>query len=521
MTIKEKYNNLSKQDKIHLFILIAISILAFVVRIWQFTTIPGGANQDEAMAAVDGKALADYATDRYGMFMPVHLTAWGYGQMSSLLSYLIAPFTRIFGLNLFSARLPLLLISLVSLYIIYRFVLKVGNKWIALIALFVAAISPWHIMQSRWSLDCNLFPHFLLFGSYALYLGIENKKYLYWSMVWFGLSMYCYGIAIYTVPLLLLILVVIMLIRKQVTWSSALICLGIYVLVGGPFILCMAINFFKWETIELPFMTIPFFENSVRMNDILFFSDNFFEQLKANLTSVFNIAVLQKFDGLPWNSIDGYGLFHLVSIPFVFIGLFFIIKDCKKNAGMQIMLIFTIVALFSGISTNNVNINRFNIVCYPLLFATALGIYYATVNFKYTLSIVMVVFTISFGMFTHKYFTSHADWLASCFFEGFGQSLEYAETLDCDEYYITDYSQADGYWNVSEILTLFYHEVDAEFYQDKDAFYEKYKIIDYSTHQFVPQPGIAYIVNNNELQFLDLNNFTIKSFNGFSVLLAR
>ena len=52
-----------------------------------------GLEIDGAMAAVDAKALAYYGTDRFGMKYPVHLTAWGFGQMSALLSYLMVPAT--------------------------------------------------------------------------------------------------------------------------------------------------------------------------------------------------------------------------------------------------------------------------------------------------------------------------------------------------------------------------------------------------------------------------------------------
>ena len=101
---------------------IAFALAVFVsvfVRIYQFGSTPGGFNQDGAMAAVDAKALADYETDRFGMRLPVHLTGWGYGQMSALLSYLMVPFIKLAGLTPVTARLPQLLVSLAGLYCLY------------------------------------------------------------------------------------------------------------------------------------------------------------------------------------------------------------------------------------------------------------------------------------------------------------------------------------------------------------------------------------------------------------------
>ena len=49
---------------------ILVTMILFVgifIRAYHFGMIPVGLHQDEAMAAVDAKALADYGTDRFGM----------------------------------------------------------------------------------------------------------------------------------------------------------------------------------------------------------------------------------------------------------------------------------------------------------------------------------------------------------------------------------------------------------------------------------------------------------------------
>ncbi|MGL6041193.1 MAG: hypothetical protein ACRC01_08330, partial [Deefgea sp.] len=145
-----------------------ILLLGLTVRIWDFGAIPAGFNQDGAMAAVDAKALADYGTDRFGMKWPVHFTAWGYGQMSVLLSYMMVPFIEFFGFGVISARIPVLILSVCGMLAAYGFVRNTFDRVTALIVFFLIAINPWHIMQSRWALDCNLFPHFFIIGCYFL-----------------------------------------------------------------------------------------------------------------------------------------------------------------------------------------------------------------------------------------------------------------------------------------------------------------------------------------------------------------
>ena len=155
------------KNEIYNILIGVIAAAAVFIRIYKFGSVPGGMNQDGAMAAVDAKALADYATDRFGMWLPVHLTAWGYGQMSALLSYLMVPFIKIGGLSVFTARLPQLLASLAGLVCLYLFIRDAFGKIPALIAAAFAAINPWHILQSRWALDCNLYPQFFMMGCTA------------------------------------------------------------------------------------------------------------------------------------------------------------------------------------------------------------------------------------------------------------------------------------------------------------------------------------------------------------------
>ena len=195
--------------------LLLILIAGIALRVWDFGSIPGGVNQDGAMAAVDAKALADYGTDRFGTWLPCHLYAWGYGQMSSLMSYLIAPLVKLFGLSVVTMRIPSLLCSIAGGVFFWLFMRDVFGERAGLIAALLVAINPWHLIQSRWALDCNLLPHFFMGGLYFLNRGLtEKKRFLYISMLFFGLCMYCYGITIYTVPLFLVAVCAFVALRK-------------------------------------------------------------------------------------------------------------------------------------------------------------------------------------------------------------------------------------------------------------------------------------------------------------------
>lgn len=177
-------------------------LIAFLVRVIEFGSIPGGLNQDEARTAIDAKAILDYGTDVFGISNPAWLSSMvEANHQSVMLAWLQIPFIKVLGFSIFSIRLPMLIISLLGLVVLYLYVRDIKGEKIALIVLGLGAICPYYIMKSRFALDCDVFPHFALFGMF--FLNKLEKKSIYLSMLFFGLSMYCYGLAFVTIPFLL------------------------------------------------------------------------------------------------------------------------------------------------------------------------------------------------------------------------------------------------------------------------------------------------------------------------------
>ena len=156
----------------------------------------------------------------------------------------------------------------------------------------------WYSLASIATISACLF----LFGLFFMLKGIEGKRrYLYISMIFYALCMYSYGISFYTVPVFLLAACIYMLVKKVIGWKEAGISVGVYALVSWPIYTTMAINTLGKETIHTPFFTIPYFPDSVRSQDILFFADDKWEQLQTNVKSV--LSVFLEGDTLPWNTI--------------------------------------------------------------------------------------------------------------------------------------------------------------------------------------------------------------------------
>lgn len=525
-------------------IIILILLTGVFTRLWKFGIIPAGFNQDGAMGAVDALAIAHHATDRFGMWLPVHFTAWGFGQMSVLLSYLSVPLISVFGLNRFIARIAVLIVSLLALWVIYLLSGLIFGKRTALLILAFCAINPWHIMQSRWALDCNMLPHFFLFSIYFLCLGLKKKKiYIYLSMIFFGITMYSYGIAWYSIPLFLLIAFVYLLKTRKLTIKETLLSALTYMLVAWPILGVLIINLLKLPSIITPFFTIPFFPGTSRKSDLLIFSPNTFAQLINNIKSVVNTVIFQKPD-LPWNTIPSFGIVYLFSMPFLIVGLitlFSAVRSEKFDAGIAdpkstdlavknhatgnidhslkiIFLIWLSVALISGLIINNINVNRINIIVYPLIILTALGIDLIMQKTKLFSLVILFMYLIAFSGFNISYFGEHSKVLANNFYDGFGESLDSVQYLEYDRIYVTNWTQSENSWWVSEPLTLFHHEIDALYFQGKTYLYsksgktlfpykERYKYVKISDLKINPMEKAVYIININELSFFDPENF--------------
>ena len=147
-----------------------LAVGAFV-RGYRFLELPMGQNQDGSMAAVEALCLADNGTDQYGTSWPTYFEAWGYSQMSTLYSYLLIPFVRLFGLSKFTLRFPMLLMGLLTLPLMWDVARRIGGRGFALTALFLLALNPWHMVMSRWALEANMLPHVVLLATELLLIG--------------------------------------------------------------------------------------------------------------------------------------------------------------------------------------------------------------------------------------------------------------------------------------------------------------------------------------------------------------
>ena len=428
-----------------------ILLVALLTRIYLWPNLLE-LNIDEAMTTVNANAIAQTGKDIYNVSFPVYLEAWGFAGQSVMLNYIMAICIKIFGFSLFSIRLPMMLVSILSLFVFYDLTKRIfKSKKIALVALALLAICPWHILQSKWSIDCNMFPHFALFAIYFLYRGIcEKKGFLYVSMIFFGLTMYTYGISIYFIPLFLLISAIYLLIHKKITIKELLLCILIYIVVFSPLLIMYIINFFKIDKeISLGFLSIRYFANSSRTGDMLLFSENIIGQFFSNIISLARIMFIQ-YDHLEWNATLYFGTIYHVSL--IFAGIAFVHYFIKKeeNIGIKLFMLWMILSLFTGIFINDTNINRINILWYPFLFLTLYGLVISYRKMKskkifiYGVGAIYIALFIAYNVFFYSSYYRDIN-LSGCFSNGLKEAVTYVNNYDKNKYYLNTESNY-GYY---------------------------------------------------------------------------
>lgn len=497
----------------------AIFALGFVARTLMFGEVPDGLNQDEAFAGYNAFTLSQTARDSYGYRLPVYLTAWGSG-MNALESYLMVPFVALFGVKIWAIRLPMLLVGLLSIVATYKLVRHFSNERYALLTMLLVAIAPWHVMLSRWALESNLAPGFVLFGMLFFAKGMDKPKYLLLSALSFGLSLYAYATVWSVVPFIILFCV------AYAIWCKALkpnrytfIALGILVALACPLLLFLLVNKGVIPEIRLPFLSIP---------KLVYFRDSeiSFNQIPQNLLNLWNILKNQS-DGLPWNSIKDFGLFYPVTLGFFFVGLIeFVVKAVRDVKAHKIGLhFFVLVWLLAGIAVGaliNVNINRVNVLFLPLIIVAAHGM---VLLFDYihpkTIVIPVVAYLLCFAGFEKEYFSTYRNIIGNRFGEGIESAIAFVNQEAKDRNVVVDP-------DISYPKVLFLGAVDLDSYLSTvkyrnfpSAFLYVDSFDKYSFESSMEQDraNAIYLMENKDPYFESLQNngFEVKSFGNFIV----
>jgi 4-amino-4-deoxy-L-arabinose transferase-like glycosyltransferase len=190
--------------------LILVLTLATVLRVFALGSYPSGLNADEASIGYNAYSLLQTGKDEHGVSWPLVFRSFD-DYKPAVYFYLVLPFVKFIGLDIWAVRLPSALLGVASVYLLYLIVssLTKNKQLLAIISAFILATSPWHIHFSRggWEVNASLF--FILLGVYGFIKGLENARYFYIFALSLAVSLYTYHSARLISPLLAISLLVI------------------------------------------------------------------------------------------------------------------------------------------------------------------------------------------------------------------------------------------------------------------------------------------------------------------------
>ncbi|OGM34631.1 hypothetical protein A3D84_05430 [Candidatus Woesebacteria bacterium RIFCSPHIGHO2_02_FULL_42_20] len=183
-------------------LLILILLLVTVLRFWQLGDYPA-LNADEASIGYDAYSLIQTGKDQHGNPWPISFQSFN-DYKPGLLVYLVLPFVKTLGLNVWAVRVPGALAGVGTVLVLYLLVkqLKIGNWKLEIMAPALLVISPWHIHFSRGGWEVNVATFFITSGLLFFFKSLKNSKYLVVSCTLFVLSLYTYHAARIITPLL-------------------------------------------------------------------------------------------------------------------------------------------------------------------------------------------------------------------------------------------------------------------------------------------------------------------------------
>jgi 4-amino-4-deoxy-L-arabinose transferase-like glycosyltransferase len=156
--------------------LIAIIILAAVLRLVVLDKYPVGINSDEAALGYNAYSIIKTGKDEYGEFLPMAFKSFG-DYKPGLYVYFTIPFVALLGLNEWAVRLPSALLGIGTVYLIFLLSQRLFNsRGVSLLASLMLAISPWHLHFSRGGWETNAATFGIVLGVWGWLKALENPK---------------------------------------------------------------------------------------------------------------------------------------------------------------------------------------------------------------------------------------------------------------------------------------------------------------------------------------------------------
>lgn len=509
----------------HWLLFISVLALGIFARTWEFGRLPPGLNQDEASNGVDARSLLLYGTDRSGVSFPVKFVSWGGGQ-DALYGYLLVPLVAVLGLSPTVIRLPMLVCGILSVPLVYIAAKETFDRRLGLLSMFFLAISPWHILLSRWALEANLLPFVFLLAYTCLLRAARHPHWFVPACMFLGISLYAYGTAYAAVPVFMALAVLLLHRKRLLPPRDMGIGLITFLILAAPIGLLLLVNTLRLDSMMLGPITIPRFPVQARYEAATVIgTGEVLRAAAANLGSGIRLLATES-DGILYNGVDPFGYFYRVSLILALLGIFVSIRGMATEARVQELLLLAWLGAACVIPIfQDVNINRFNLILIPLLLCAARAVDWLGTHSRIVVPAAVLILLGAFAAFTVAYhgtfYRKEAQWK---FHDGLLGALQFAAGQNTGPICVTDTITmpyifalfADAPSSADFISTVEYVDPQAPLRQVSS--YGRYT---FGSRDCTPAPQYTYVLAADEIPPRLGNRYKYQFFDNFVVFYAR
>ncbi len=469
-------------------ILFFIIVLASVLRLWQLGNIPPSPDWDEASLGYNAYSIMQTGKDEYRQSFPLILRSFD-DYKPGLYTYLMIPFIKLFGLEVFAVRLPSAIFGILTVIATYFLVKELFKKSsIALVASLLLAISPWHIQFSRIAFEANVGMAFNVFIIVFFLKGLRQPWYLLFAAVFAGLNIHMYQGEKVFVPIVTLLLAIIL--RKDLLripkkyLATAIIVSFVLILPLLLYLLTEKQVFLRARGVSVFSDQTPFLARTVERLKADNAAKDVMGLVLDNRRITYFVAIvsgyISHFD-LNWLFITGdearhhapnMGLLYLWELPFLLLGVYqLVFGKFDKKTKLVLLGWFLITPIPAMITTGVPHAVRTLNFLPTFQVFTAIGIIFAmqkisNIQIRYPIYILIFSFSIfNFLYYLNQYFIQQNYFNSQDWQYGYKQAVDFVNNQDIyskyDKIIVTNKPHLDQ----SYMFFLFYTQYDPRKYQ--------------------------------------------------------
>lgn len=450
---------LSMLMKLTKYLILIILLLSALLRLYKLDSLPE-LNPDEAALGYNAYSLLQTGKDEHGASYPLHFRSFGDFKPGGYV-YLTMPFVKFSGLTPLAVRLPNAILSILTIFIVYRLVLLISKSTsLSLSTAFILAVSPWHIHFSRGAWESSVALFFITLGIYLfyIYLGSHRSTHFFVSLLSFVASLYVYHSARIVAPLICLFLFIAnykLLIAKYKN-------LIIPVILAFIFTIPVLVSFLRnGGTTRFGGVGITAdYGPKARSEELLNHHGNVFigNRIIHNQRVLYLLSWGQKYlthfdlnylfikgDEVPRSKSPDMGQLHLIELPFLIAGVIYLLKNkTLRPLGTLTIAWILIAPLASSLTFQAPSALRSLPMSIPLSILVGSGIYlFIKTTSRYTphnLFVLTILYLCSVFYFADAYFVHAPQRYPFAWNTGFNKMMPFIDSQksNFDHIYFTD-----------------------------------------------------------------------------------